>query len=245
MTVSGAEGPGEPGQAPNEPNTDGPEGTTDEFDYRQAYEELRPKATQWSQAASEQGERLSEYEQLFDALQDPESQAEVLDRLGFELETGAPQGEDASLENWEDPLEAQIQELTSEVTDLRSQRELETEQQEESEIMQLRDDYIGEAVAYIEDQTERKFSDEAEEVLGNLAIAMEREDGVPDVQGAFNALYGKDGLVEAERGNWIKTKTGALQAPLGSSAPATKKPQTPRERAQYFDERLRVSEQDY
>ncbi len=218
----------------------------DDFDYEKAYNELRPQATQWAQDRSQASERLSEYEQLFEALQDPETQGEVLDRLGFALDDGAPQGtENPEPDEWEDPLEREIQDLKGTVDDLRSQRELEADQQEETELIELRDSYIGDAISFIEQETEREFSAQAEEALGNLAISMEREDGVPDVQGAYNLLYGETGVLEAERENWIASKTGAFQAPGGRTAPSVQNPQTPRERAQYFDERLRATEQDY
>jgi hypothetical protein len=246
MSVSGAgTGAPDPGTSP-EVNPDAPEGGqgVEEVDWsvrgpeiQRSYDELRPRWTQDTQ-------RLSEYEQLFEALSDPEQQAEVLQRLGFELDTGAEPKEDVSLDEFEDPLEKQVQELTETVTELRSARELEAEEREQNELVSLRDDYIGEAIDFIEQETGKKFSEKAEEVLGNLAIQMERDDGVPDVQAAYNVLYGKEGILEDERSGWIQGKTGAVQAPRGSSAPAIKKPQTAGERVQYFDERLRAAEQD-
>lgn len=210
-----------------------------------SYQELRPRWTQDTQ-------RLSEYEQLFEALQDPETQAEALGALGFEMETGAQPGEgkEADLSEWDDPLEKEIQELKGTVDELRSQRELEAEQSEEAELIELRDEYVGEAITHVENGLKEQnpnfkgFTTEDEVVLGNLAIAMERDDGVPDVEGAFNALYGKDSVVERAFATRIARKQGAPQAPGGKSAPAFKKPETPRERAQLFDERLAAMESE-
>lgn len=243
MAISGAGTPGQPGQGAEDQGVPAEGGQDVNWQERATelesqYNNLRPEYTRATQS-------LSEYEQLFDALTDPETQAEALASLGFELETGTPQGgpEKEDLSEWEDPLEQKYEELQSEVSELRSQRELEAQEKEAAEINQLRDDYIGEAIGYIEQETKRKFSEDAERVLGNLAIAMEGPDGVPDVQGAYNALYGKQGVVEAERERWTQGKLEVAQAPFGTTAPADRKPTTPRERAAYFDERLRAQEQ--
>lgn len=218
----------------------------------QSYQELRPRWTQDTQ-------RLSEYEQLFEALQDPETQSEALAALGFEVDTGAQPGagEDASLEEWDDPLEKEIAELKGQlaetkgqVTELRSQRELEAEQKEEAELMELRDEYIGEAITQIENGLKEQnpafkgFAPEDERVLGNLAIAMEREDGVPDVEAAYNELYGKNSVVERSFAQRVAHRQGAPRVPQGQPAPSQKKPTTGRERAQLFDERLAAMEAD-
>jgi len=250
MATSGAGTP-EPGTSAINPETPD-EGQVDwEARARQAeadarsYQELRPRWTQDTQ-------RLSEYEQLFSALQDPETQADALSALGFEMETGAQPGEskDADLSEWDDPLEREIQELKGTVNELRSQRELEASQREEQELIELRDDYLSEAITHIENGLKEQnpnfkgFDTKDEVTLGNLAIAMEREDGVPDVEGAYNALYGKDSVVERAFANRVAKRQGVPQAPGGQSAPAFKKPTTGKERAQLFDERLRAMEQD-
>jgi len=250
MAISGAGTP-EPGTSATEPETPD-EGQVDweqrarqyENDAR-SYQELRPRWTQDTQ-------RLSEYEQLFEALQDPETQAEALGALGFEMETGAQPGEskDTNLSEWDDPLEKEIQELRGTVDELRSQREQEASAREEQELIELRDEYLGEAITHIESGLKEQnpnfkgFDEDDEVVLGNLAIAMEREDGVPDVEGAYNALYGKNSVVERAFATRVARKQGVPQAPSGKSAPAFKKPTTGRERAQLFDERLRAMEQD-
>lgn len=77
-------------------------------------------------------------------------------------------------------------------------------------------------------------------MLGNLAIAMENEQGVPDVQGAFDALYGNDGVLETNRGRWIDSKQSAFAAPLGSPIPQDRKPSNSRERVAFIDERARA-----
>lgn len=251
MAISGAGGP-EPGTTANESDETPDAGTSlspEEIarlrQAEQSYNELRPRWTQDTQ-------RLSEYEQLFEALQDPETQAEALEALGFEMETGAQPGEskDADLSEWDDPLEKEIQELKGTVNELRSQRELEAEQREEQELMELRDEYLSEAITQIESGLKEQnpnfkgFDTEDEVVLGNLAIQMEREDGVPDVEAAYNALYGKNSVVERAFATRVAKRQGVPQAPGGKTAPAFKKPTTGRERAQLFDERLRAMEEE-
>lgn len=237
MLPDGTDAPDEIGQGAPEAPAEG----EDNFDYRQGYASLRPEYTRATQELSQATESLSEYEALFEALQDPERQAEALAVLGFEPADGTPPGgTDVNTDEWTDPLEEEIRTLRGEVTELRTQRELEDEQREQAELLELRDDYIGEAISHIEEQTKRKFTEKQERVLGNLAIANEDKDGVPDVQTAYNLLYGEEGVVEAERERWIDTKTGAYAAPGGRTAPATKKPSemTSRERVTYLDERM-------
>lgn len=205
-------------------------------DFERSYNELRPAYTQATQ-------RLSEYEGLFAALHDPdpEVQAEALELLGLEPyeETGGPADEP---DEFDDPLEKEVQELRDTVSELRERAELEANQANEDETMELRDDYIGEAITYIESSTNQKFSESEEEILGNLAIAMADEDNVPDVQGAYQRLYGEEGFLETRRQQWIDSKTGAAMPPLGRTIPADKKPQTAEERVNYMDERWRQLE---
>lgn len=212
-----------------------PEGgtATGGTDFERSYNELRPAYTQATQ-------RLSEYESLFSALHDPDPQvqAEALELLGLEPyeETG---GNGPEPEEFDDPLEKEVQELRNTVTELRERAELEATRESEQETLALRDDYIGEAIGLIEKSTNQTFSESEEEVLGNLAIAMADQDEVPDVQGAYARLYGEEGILEARRKQWIDSKTGAAMPPLGRTIPADKKPQTAEDRIAYMDQRMR------
>lgn len=232
--------PGTAGQGADEAPGDG-----QGLDYERSYNELRPQFTRTTQELAEARSGLSEYEQLFAALHDPdpEVQQAAFEALGLELDTG-PQGNPAD-DDFVDPLEQELAALRGEVTELRSARELEAEQREQAEIERLRDDFIGEAIGVIEKEVlkDREFTEREEEALGNLAIAMENEDGIPDVQGAFDLLYGDDGVLEINRQHWIETKTGAPQAPGGRSVPVDKKPTNAAERVAYIDERIRAQEQ--
>jgi hypothetical protein len=212
------------------------------FDYERAYNELRPEFTRVTQELGTYRTQLTETEQLFEALHDPdpETQAAAMAALGLELETGpAPEPDEFA-----DPLEAELQELRGFVNELRSARELETAQQEAEQMTQLRDNFVGEAIGFIEDGLKPtygdnfSFSEKEEEALGNLAIQMADAKGVPDVEGAYNLLYGEQGVLETNRARWIASKTGAFTPPSGTSIPAEQKPKTARERAAYIDQRV-------
>lgn len=223
--------------APENGQAGGEGGST--FDFEQGYNQLRPEYTRTTQQLSEAQQRLSEYDAFLEALSDPETQNEALASLGFEMETGTPAADD----EFADPLEKEVEYLRSVVDDLRQGRELEAATQEEQEVLDLRDTYIGDTISYLESVTNMKFDGQEEEVLGNLAIAMSDEEGVPDVQGAFNALYGDQGVLESRRQQWIDTKQGAFTAPMGTSIPADKRPTNRAERIDWVDRRLQMLDQ--
>jgi hypothetical protein len=216
-----------------------------DFDFQRAYNELRPEYTRTTQELSSYRERLSEYEQLFEALHDsdPEVQRAAKEALGLDVETGSPGSTTTTDDEFVDPLEQELQQVRKEVEELRSAREREAAEAEAKALANLRDEYIGEALSFIEDHENVKFSKREEEVLGNLAIAMADEDGVPNVQAAYNQLYGSEGVLEAARERWIASKTNAPRPPVGTSIPADQKPKTKAERIAYMDERMRALDQ--
>jgi hypothetical protein len=226
---------------PVEDGQGAPEGTP-AFDYERAYTQLHPEFTRSRQELSTYRDRLSEYEQLFEAARG--SDPEALAALGISVDTGSLADDDEFI----DPLEEQLNTALERLERLESERELEASEKEAAEIDRLRDEYIGESISFIEDNLKPqygdnfKFSEREEEVLGNLAIAMTDDEGIPDVQGAYNALYGTQGLLEVNRERWYASKTGAAQPPSGTTVPADQKPQTPRERARYMDARMAALE---
>lgn len=214
------------------------EGGGQGFNFEQGYNQLRPEYTRTTQELSEVQQRLSEYEAFVQAISDPETQAEALASLGFEMETGVKPDEEFA-----DPLEREVHELRGVVESLRRNDELGAAAREEQELLNMRDNYIGQTLDYIESVTKVKFDQHDEEILGNLAIAMADEEGVPDVQSAYNALYGEQGLLERKRTQWIDSKTGAYTAPMGTSIPADKRPATRAERVDFVDRRLQALDQ--
>lgn len=222
--------------------TSGPEGSP--FDFERGYNEIRPEFTRVTQENSQLRDSLSEYEGLFAALRDPdpEVQAQAVAALGFELDNGS-QEETHQHDEFVDPLEEAVKSLTERFDRYESTASAEAATREQQRVHDMRDEYIGEAITFIEQQRSEgaekpfRFSEVEEEVLGNLAIAMTGEDGVPDVQGAYNRLYGTDAFLETNRARWIDTKT-AVAPPAGTSVPADRKPQTRAERIAYIDERV-------
>lgn len=211
------------------------------FDFERSYNELRPEYTRTTQDLAATRDRLSAFESLFEALHDtdPEVQQEAMEALGLEpvVETGSPSG---AQEEFVDPLEREVEELRAWRDQVDRERELEAAHSEDAELSELRDSYIGEEIGLIESMTSEAFTDAEEEVLGNLAIAMEDDEGIPDVRAAYERMFGSEGVLESRRQRWIETKTGAAMPPLGTSIPAEQRPQTPAARVDYIDERWRA-----
>lgn len=230
------------------PDEDKPDGGQPTVDWERQYNELRPEYTRTTQSLSEAQERLSDYDAFMEALSDPEMQAEALASLGIQVDTGS-QGNDVEDDELVDPLEREVRELRELVTEMHSARELETTEKQQNQLDDLRDEFIGEAIGAIEGSLKSqfgadfKFTDGEEEVLGNLAIAMPDDDGVPDVRGAFEALYGEQGILEANRQRWIDSKQGAAIPPAGRTIPSDERPSDRRGRVTYFDERVAALEQ--
>jgi hypothetical protein len=210
-----------------------------DIDYARAYSELRPEYTRTTQELAQYRDTISEYEGLFEALHDsdPEVQAAAMEALGLEPAVGSPEPGRPQEDEFEDPLEKEVQELRAWRDEVQAAREQDAAQRDAQELETLRDDYIGEAIGLIEEATQRKFKEQEEEVLGNLAIAMTGDDGLPDVRGAFERLYGSDGILEINRSQWIDNKAGAAQAPLGTTIPADRKPRSGQDRIAWADER--------
>ena len=236
-----------------EQNTPGAAGQGDgagaeEFDYRQGYERLRPEYTRTTQELAQVRDAVSEYESLFEALHDsdPEVQRAAFDALGLDLADAGSQGQQQgdSQDDFIDPLEQELAQLREQVSELTSARELDARNREDQEIIQLRDEFIGAAISDIEAQlTEQSgskfaFTPREEEILGNLAIAMENEQGLPDVQGAYEALYGDQGVAETHFSRRIEQKQQAHQAPFGRTPSGIVKPKTAAERIQFIDQRM-------
>lgn len=218
------------------------QGGSEAFDFERGYNELRPEYTRTTQELANMRDKVSDFEQLFDGLHDPdpEVQAAAMAALGLELE----QKQEAQQE-FVDPVERELAELRATVTNLQSRTAQDDAIRQAYELNELRDDYIGEAIGVIEGSLNLKFNDREEEALGNLAISMVNDQGIPDVQGAYNLLYGEQGAFDAVRQREIDLLRGAGRPPLGSSIPADRRPKTANERVQYVDERIRAFDQQY
>lgn len=247
MSTSGAGSIPDPSQTANPETGQGAPGEAGQGDehplewYREQYEQIRPEYTRATQARSAAEERASQYEALFEALSDPEQAPEILRELGYEMDTGEePEGQVTPDDEFVDPLEAKVAELEQLAQHIQSEREQEAQSAEEERILNLRDEYIDSAIKHLQDQEgTAELDDDDVEVLGNLAIVMADAEGVPDVLGAYNRLYGEKGLLENHRQRWIDTKN-AFPAPLGQSGSSEKRPTNRRERVQFLDARMRA-----
>ena len=214
--------------------------------YKNAYEnQLLPEYTRSRQELAEAQESLSGFQGLFAALTDPdpEVRAAAFEAVGLQ-EAGLPESQAAQhvQEEWIDPLEEKVEELTKQLDTLRSAQEQEAAAKADAELDDLRDQYIGAAISQIEaaraeQEAGFKFTENEEIALGNMAIGMADDDEVPDVMGAYELLYGNDGFLETNRSRWLDTKQSDVP-PLGHTISADQRPKTARERIAYVDERM-------
>lgn len=212
------------------------------FDFEDGYNKLHPEYTRKTQELATIRETLTEYEQIFDALNDPETREQALRLLGGE-QGGGPQAapQKAPDEEFVDPLEQRLDEFEKRFGSVEQRIAREDEEAEQAKRDKARNEFIGSAIGIIEKSLSQdgrpfKFTDKEDTTLGNLAIAMAGSDEVPDVEGAYNVLYGEDGLRETWRTQWIDTKRNAPFAPLGSNPSAVKKPTNARERIAYMNQ---------
>lgn len=119
--------PGQPGQVEPQSTPAPDPGTSQDFDFAHAYNELRPEYTRTTQELGKARESLSEYESWMQALADPSTQAEALAALGFEVDTGSGAAPD---DEFVDPLEQELEQLRAQVSELQGARELEAGQAE-------------------------------------------------------------------------------------------------------------------
>lgn len=245
MATSGAGSIPDPRQAVDNPEVPEQTAPAEEHDlewYKTQYEQLRPEYTRTTQARSAAEERASQYEALFEALNDPEQAPEILRELGYDFDDGSESGQDVEPEDeFADPLEQKVAELEGILDEIQKTRQEEARSAEEESLLNMRDEYIDNAIQYIKSQPGTPALDDDEtDILGNLAITMADQEGVPDVIGAYNRLYGDNGIIETNRERWIDTKNGAIPAPLGHSGSSEQRPTNRRERVAYFDSRMRA-----
>lgn len=164
--------------------------TTSEVDWSKRYNDLRPEYDRTTQ-------QLSQYEEFFQTLQDPESRAEALAALGLELEGDEETEEDP------DDYDSRFDRIES----FLSQQE---QAQQEAEVQELVGQLIEEQLEELDEGNE--FSDEYVQLLVNSAP--EDDDGVPDLAQAHD-LFQKE--FESQREKWVKSKR-APQAPSGGGA---------------------------
>ncbi len=179
---------------------------------RPAYNQLRGDYTQKTQALAEQRKEVEQEQQLLSALRsdDPDTQREALEFLGYEIPQEAAQEED----DYVDPFD----ELRAEVTALREARDADqqaqqTYQQEQQEINDLEKQFSA-----LEQQTGREFSDDEVDMIAALSFSKRDDTGSPDVRGAYERLYSD--FLTKQRSQWVGSKK-APKAPQGQSGTET------------------------
>lgn len=173
----------------------------------QAYKQLQGDYTRKrqadSQAAREAQERAEQYDQLFQALQNPETQAEALAALGFDLEDGAQEpGQEP------DPTE----QMLSEWEQFKSQQ---AEQQQVAELDALEQQLNAE----ITEQAKHLGLNDAQHewIFDRMLAIPPKDDGSPDVGQAVKDF---EELAQWAQEKYVNSKREAAQAPAGSSGQA-------------------------
>lgn len=180
----------------------------------QAYKQLQGDYTRKrqadSQAAREAQERAEQYEALFSALENPETQAEALAALGFDLEQADGPG---LVENPElDPH--QIQQVMSEWEQFKAQ-------QQEQEMSQYLESMEQELFSEIDAKTKHLggLPETVRDAIFDHALAIElTEDGQVDVARAVKDF--EDDVFSWAQERYVNSKREAAQAPAGSSGQA-------------------------
>lgn len=174
-------------------------------DWQARYKELQSTYTRTAQEAAE-------HRQIVEALTNPETAAEALSALGYELpEPEQPQ--------YEDPYEAQLAELKKQNETFSQQLQQFTQQQQAQQQQAEREAHLLQEQARLEQEHGREFSDVELEALFRLADTAPKE-GKPDVQAAYDLLYGKFAEQEFNRRLEAKRNAPLAPAPGQPGAPA-------------------------
>jgi len=181
---------------PDTPDPSAPTGTPDAptIDWERRYNDLRP---QFDRTAQEAAQLRAEQERL---QTDPDYQRELLTRLGYEIEE-PDQG-------YQDPTAAEIAALRQQVSELSGWKDNLTAEQQQAQQLQVIN-------ASVEEQfrsTAPDLDPATREWVETRALGMPpRDDGMPDIQGAFQAFQ----AWETERQKqWAQTKRNAPRPPL-------------------------------
>lgn len=152
-------------------------------DWQKRYEDLRPEYDRGQQ-------RLSQFEEFYAQLADPETQAEALRALGLELEQEeAEEGDD-----YIDP-----DDRFAKIEDYITQQET---ARQEAEVEKLERQYIDQELSALEEE-HGELDDTQRDFLRKIALAYEDDEGFPDVASAYEAAvtYSK-----ASQQRYLKSK---------------------------------------
>lgn len=179
-----------------DPGTEAQAPDTPADNYQQRYEDLRP---QYDRTMAQ----VQQYEQFINSLQDPETQADALRALGLELS----QEEEDALLDLEDDGELQYDPRVDQLV------EAFNAQQEEAQYAQLQEveaEFLDQAIGAIESKEGGQLSDSEVETLVQLADRMRDEDGIPDVEAAYQQMKT---VAEALNGRYLESKRASRLNP--------------------------------
>jgi Skp family chaperone for outer membrane proteins len=171
--------------------------------YEERYKNLQAEFTRKTQELSGLKSEHEQYQQWYQSLTNPETQAQALNMLGLELEN---EQQDPFAEQ-PDPTEA----LRAEISELKQWRE---QQSEQAQLQQLESE-INAGIKGHAEQAGLDLDPKLQKLLFNNVIASPpRADGTPDIEGVFEEFTGlKDQLIK----NYRETKRRAPSPPVPGS----------------------------
>ena len=199
---------------------------SEEVDYAQRYNDLRPEFDRRSQ-------ELAEMKQIQEALSGqagPEAQAAALQRYGSELEADEEPDED---EYYDDP-DSRLERL--EMTLEQQQAEAEAQQMAEAE-----NEFLVEGIEALEGQEGREFSEDEIAVLASVARANRTETGAPDLAEAYEHLTAMKNSLQKE---WVESKKANRQPGSGIAAQEAVDMSNPDERVKFMADRMEALSDD-
>lgn len=195
---------------------------------RPAYKQMRDAFSQKTQTAAEERKQAREALEVYEALQDPDRQADILSRFGFEVD-----GADDDEFEYDDPQEA----LEQRIAALEAERQQHQQSAQEREYEEAEVGFVSNQLSELAKRTGREFSDEEIQLLGDLSRTdgFRDPDGAPNVDLAYERIYAD--VLSKERERWVGSKQSP-QAPSGSSAVEVPDLDNERERQEYLAHKL-------
>ena len=201
---------------------------SEEVDYAQRYNDLRPEFDRRSQ-------ELSEMKQIQEALSGqagPEAQAAALQRYGIELEAD------------EEPDEGEYYDESDPEVRIERLEQTLTEQQEVAEAQQMAEaenDFLVEGIEALEGQEGREFSEDEIAVLASVARANRTDTGAPDLAAAHEHLTAMKNSLQKE---WVESKKANRQPGSGIAAQEAVDMSNPDERVKFMADRMEALSDD-
>ncbi len=181
-------------EVPVSPDTPNPE-STDNIDYKQRYEALRPEFDQRNQ-----------FHAAIEGRHGADAQAEALRSIGIEIDFEDPDPVPDDFFNEPDPSE--------EVAQLRREMQEAQSAQAEAQAEAAEAQYIQQQVENLEAQANMKLTDEEYELVVNYGVNHLLIPMMPDLEGALNHLRAAE---QAMQENEYCSRKTAIQVPTGST----------------------------